>query len=216
MDDYDTFIINCKYQKINIETLEHFKTGCAQDLMLLNLCANPLITPKILQWIQVNYPHDFINGFKTTYKSNYPLEQLLTNKQLSWDLFVLAIDHVIALTKSINILLNITCNLTNRTILHGLFSNEKFTPGMLNYLFNIDPLLNIGIEDNDRISPVFLAIIYSPNLPSLLESIKIHSPQQIIEFNKLSYSVKRWLCRSINSKSTNIQLQLQTLITQFN
>jgi hypothetical protein len=132
------------------------------------LCANCNLTPKVLRWLLSNYPNSISATHLKCFLRNldrdiFPMEE-----------YIILIDHIIKIKG--NLYWNFSGSDTN--ILHWLFNSISFNAPMLNYLYQMDPQLDIWCEDIYQRSPLFYAIYRSNRLLELLHVIKSYEPVQ--------------------------------------
>jgi hypothetical protein len=143
------------------------------------LCANRNLTPKVLRWLLSNYPNSI--------SANH-FEEILRNVNQDRDIFpmeeyIILIDHIIKIKG------NLYCKIaeSNTNILHWIFNSISFDAPMLNYLYQLDPQLDIWCENSYERSPLFFAIYNSPRLLELLQVIKSYEPAQSRTKIKIKY-----------------------------
>jgi hypothetical protein len=177
---FDEFRSYCEEHIVTIDILTRYKHkyNYIESKILLRLCENPYITLEILQWIISNYSLDFLDLFAGWSLSQCPLIALLLNPTLTYELFTTGIDHVVAVYADVKILSQLIGThpdyIYGGTILHSVFANPSFTPKMLEYLYRIDPQLDVTIEDPEGRSILFYTIVYSYYLIPIIEIIKSH------------------------------------------
>jgi hypothetical protein len=169
--ELEQFITDCRSSPITVEFLEtnELKYNFLKNYILDLLCENRNLTPKVLQWLLSNYPNSISDNY------------LHILKNLEWNRDIFPMEEYIIL---IDYLIKIKANLywkisgSNTNILHWIFANRSFDAPMLNYLYQMDPQLNIECEDSYEKSQLFYVIVYSSRLLELLQIIKSHEPAQ--------------------------------------
>jgi hypothetical protein len=198
--ELEQFINSCSNLPITVEKLkaDQTKYNFIKYPIICWLCTNRKLTPEVLQWLLSNYPYSI---------SNHHLIQILTNIELDWNIcpmekYIILIDYLIKIKG------NLYRKLGKRgvNILHWIFDNKSFDAPMLNYLYQMDPQLDIWCEDIYEKSPLFYAISNSPRLLELLQIIKSYEPalsRTKIRTKYTEISANNWFERTINSHAKN-------------
>jgi hypothetical protein len=170
--ELEQFITDCRSSPITVEELKakQIKYDFEKNSILDWLCANCNLTPEVLQWLLSNYPNSISDNHL---KKN--LRNLGRNRNIfPMEEYIILIDYLIKIKG--NLYWKIPGYGTN--ILHELFAVRSFNAPMLNYLYQMDPQLDIWCEDNYEVSPLFYTIYNSYRLLELLHVIKSYEPTQ--------------------------------------
>jgi hypothetical protein len=173
----EQFIASCRGSPITVEFLEtnQLQYDFLENSILECICSNPDLTPQVLQWLLSNYPNSI---------SDNHLEHILRNLDQNRQIFpmeeyIILIDHIIKIKGNLyNIFFQCKISGSDTNILHWIFAKRSFDAPMLNYLYQMDPQLDIWCEDSYERSPLFFAINNSYRLLELLQVIKSYEPAQ--------------------------------------
>jgi hypothetical protein len=123
------------------------KYNYEEDSILEYICSNSELPVQVLQWLLSNYPDSILNYFED-------ILVRLDNSVCSMEKYILIIDHIVK--GNLYWKFKSGCNIIHWTIL----SKPHDIQG-LNYLYHIDPQLDIRREDIYEESPLFDAIFNS-------------------------------------------------------
>jgi hypothetical protein len=184
--EFKQFITDCSNLPITVELLEinQIKYDFEKKSILDWLCANCNLTPEVLQWILSNYPDSI---------SDTHLQKILRNLDLDRNIFpmeeyIILIDYLIKIKGNLYWKFSGYDSSILPTILHWLFSNRLFDVPMLNWLYQKDPQLDIGCENDWEISPLFYTIYNSDRLLEPLQVIKSYEPAQSRTTIRIKYT----------------------------
>jgi hypothetical protein len=164
--DFQLFKAYCVNSLVTVDQLvvNQTKYNYIKTRILHLICSNPNLTPQVIQWLFSKYPI-YIIQFKIKQTTYYPIETLISHDNLTIEIFILIIDHLINHRKF---------NIYGQTLLDKMFNYKSFNGLMLNYLWERMPYIDITCEDSLGISPLFNIIINSSNLFEILQVIKLN------------------------------------------
>jgi hypothetical protein len=170
LEEFKLYCSNSPSITVELLKANQIKYDFVENSILDLLCANRKLTPEALQWLLSNYPNSIWD---------WHLEHILRNLDRNRQIFPME-EYIILIDYLIKIKGNLYWKFSkyNTNILHWIFANESFNAPMLNYLFEIDPKLNITHENREGETPLNIAILKSHQLLELLQVIKSHESTQ--------------------------------------